>query len=235
MNFQEQHKFKRLEMLIGKDNLNILKNKSVLILGVGGVGGYVAEALARSNIGTLILVDYDIVDVTNINRQIIALESTIGKKKVDVLEERIKDINSGCKIIKIDKFIDLNNLEDLFKYNIDFFVDACDTVTTKKEVIKKCLDKDIDFISSMGTGNKLDPSKLEIIDIRKTVNDPLARILRKFIKDEKINKKVMVLSSKELPIKTGERTPGSTAFVPSSAGLLIASYIIRKFINNEKC
>ena len=234
MNSQEQHKFKRLEMLIGKDNLNILKNKSVLILGVGGVGGYVAEALARSNIGTLILVDYDIVDVTNINRQIIALESTIGKKKVDVLEERIKDINSGCKIIKINKFIDLNNLEDLFKYNIDFFVDACDTVTTKKEVIKKCLDKDIDFISSMGTGNKLDPSKLEIIDIRKTVNDPLARILRKFIKDEKINKKVMVLSSKELPIKTGERTPGSTAFVPSSAGLLIASYIIRKFINNEK-
>lgn len=235
MNSQEQHKFKRLEMLIGKDNLNILKNKSVLILGVGGVGGYVAEALARSNIGTLILVDYDIVDVTNINRQIIALESTIGKKKVDVLEERIKDINSGCKIIEIDKFIDFNNLEDLFKYNIDFFVDACDTVTTKKEVIKKCLDKDIDFISSMGTGNKLDPSKLEIIDIRKTVNDPLARILRKFIKDEKINKKVMVLSSKELPIKTGERTPGSTAFVPSSAGLLIASYIIRIFINNEKC
>ena len=235
MNSQKQHKFKRLEMLIGKDNLNILKNKSVLILGVGGVGGYVAEALSRSDIGTLILVDYDIVDVTNINRQIIALESTIGKKKVDVLEERIKDINSGCKIIKIDKFIDLNNLEDLFKYNIDFFVDACDTVITKKEVIKKCLDKDIDFISSMGTGNKLDPSKLEIIDIRKTVNDPLARILRKFIKDEKINKKVMVLSSKELPIKTGERTPGSTAFVPSSAGLLIASYIIKKFINNEKC
>ena len=235
MNSQEQHKFKRLEMLIGSDNLKLLNTKSVLILGVGGVGGYVAEALARSNIGTLILVDYDIVDVTNINRQIIALESTIGKKKVDVLEERIKDINSGCKIIKIDKFIDLNNLEDLFKYNIDFFVDACDTVTTKKEVIKKCLDKDIDFISSMGTGNKLDPSKLEIIDIRKTINDPLARILRKFIKDEKINKKVMVLSSKELPIKTGERTPGSTAFVPSSAGLLIASYIIRKFINNEKC
>ena len=235
MNSQEQHKFKRLEMLIGSDNLKLLNTKSVLILGVGGVGGYVAEALSRSNIGTLILVDYDIVDVTNINRQIIALESTIGKKKVDVLEERIKDINSGCKIIKIDKFIDLNNLEDLFKYNIDFFVDACDTVTTKKEVIKKCLDKDIDFISSMGTGNKLDPSKLEIIDIRKTINDPLARILRKFIKDEKINKKVMVLSSKELPIKTGERTPGSTAFVPSSAGLLIASYIIRKFINNEKC
>ena len=230
MNIQKQHKFKRLEMLIGNDNLKELKSKSVLILGVGGVGGYVAEALARSNIGTLILVDYDIVDITNINRQIIALDSTIGKKKVDVLEERIKDINSGCKIIKIDKFIDINNLEELFKYKIDFLVDACDTVSTKKETIKKCLEKDIDFISSMGTGNKLDPSKLEITDIRKTVNDPLARILRKFIKDEKINKKVMVLSSKELPIKTGKRTPGSTAFVPSSAGLLIASYIVRHFI-----
>ena len=230
MNIQKQHKFKRLEMLIGNDNLKELKSKSVLILGVGGVGGYVAEALARSNIGTLILVDYDIVDITNINRQIIALDSTIGKKKVDVLEERIKDINSGCKIIKIDKFIDINNLEELFKYKIDFLVDACDTVSTKKETIKKCLEKNIDFISSMGTGNKLDPSKLEITDIRKTVNDPLARILRKFIKDEKINKKVMVLSSKELPIKTGERTPGSTAFVPSSAGLLIASYIVRHFI-----
>ena len=227
---RKQHKFQRLEMIIGKDNLNNLKNKSVLILGVGGVGGYVAEALSRSNIGTLILVDYDIVDLTNINRQIIALNSTIGKKKVDVLEDRIKATNSSCKVIKIDKFIDLNNLDILFKHKIDFLVDACDTVTTKKEIIKKCLDKDIDFISSMGTGNKLDPSKLEIVDIRKTINDPLARILRKFIKDEKINKKVMVLSSKELPIKTGDRTPGSNAFVPSSAGLLIASYIVREFI-----
>ena len=227
---RKQHKFQRLEMIIGKDNLNNLKNKSVLILGVGGVGGYVAEALSRSNIGTLILVDYDIVDLTNINRQIIALNSTIGRKKVDVLEERIKDINSSCKVIKIDEFIDNNNLDILFKHKIDFLVDACDTVTTKKEIIKKCLDKDIDFISSMGTGNKMDPSKLEIVDIRRTINDPLARILRKFIKDEKINKKVMALSSKELPLKTGDRTPGSNAFVPSSAGLLIASYIVRKFI-----
>lgn len=224
------HKFSRLEKIIGNDNINLLNGKCVLILGVGGVGGYVAESLARSNIGTLILVDYDIVDLTNINRQIIALESTIGKKKVDVLEERIKDINSGCKIIKIDKFIDSNNLEELFNYKIDYLVDACDTVTTKKEIIRKCLDKNINFISSMGTGNKLDPSKLEIIDIRKTVNDPLARIIRKFIKDEKINRKVMVLSSKELPVKTGDRTPGSSAFVPASAGLLIGSYIVREFL-----
>ena len=230
MTIYQPHKFQRFEKLISFLNLEKLSEKSVLVLGCGGVGGYVCEALARSNIGTLILVDYDIVDITNINRQIIAMDSTIGKKKVDVLEERIHDINKSCKVIKIDQFIDDNNLDILFQNKIDFLVDACDTVSTKKAIIKKCLNKKIDFISSMGTGNKLDPSKLEIVDIRQTVNDPLARILRKFIKDEKINKKVMVLSSKELPIKTGDRTPGSTAFVPSSAGLLIASYIVREFI-----
>ena len=228
---ENQHKFSRLEKIIGSDKVNDLSNKSVLVLGVGGVGGYVVESLARSNIGTLIIVDYDKVEESNINRQIIALNSTIGKSKVDVLEERIKDINSGCKVIKIDKFIDNNNFNELFDNNIDYFVDACDTVLVKKLVIKECLKRNIPFISSMGTGNKLDPSKLEIIDIRKTVNDPLARLLRKFVKDEKINKKVMVLSSKELPIKTGERTPGSSAFVPSSAVLLIASYIVRSFID----
>ena len=227
---EKQHKFKRLEKVIGESNLNNLSKKSVLILGVGGVGGYVAEALARSNIGTLILVDYDKVEESNINRQIIALNSTIGRSKVDVLEERIKDINSGCKVIKIDKFIDDNNYLELFDNKMDYLVDACDTVLVKKIIIKECLRRDIKFISSMGTGNKLDPSKLEITDIRKTVNDPLARILRKFVKDEKINKKIMVLTSSELPIKTGDRTPGSTAFVPSSAGLLIASYIVRSFI-----
>ena len=223
-------KFSRLEKVIGSDNVNDLSKKSVLVLGVGGVGGYVVEALARSNIGTLILVDYDKVEESNINRQIIALNSTIGRSKVDVLEERIKDINSGCKVIKIDKFIDDNNYLELFDNNIDYFVDACDTVLVKKLVIKECLKRNIPFISSMGTGNKLDPSKLVITDIRKTVNDPLARILRKFVRDEKINKKVMVLTSSELPIKTKDRTPGSTAFVPSSAGLLIASYIVRSFI-----
>lgn len=226
----KQLRFSRLEKVIGEDNVSLINNKCVLILGVGGVGGYVAEALARSNIGKLILVDFDVVDESNINRQIIALESTIGMKKVDVLEKRIKEINSGCEVIKIDKFIDLENYLELFEYNIDYFVDACDTMTVKKAVIKECIKRKINFISSMGTGNKLDPSKLEIVDIRKTVNDPLAKVIRKFVKDEKINGKVMVLSSTELPVKTGERTPGSTAFVPASAGLLIASYVVRQFI-----
>lgn len=227
----KQLRFSRLEKLIGEEKLINLSKKSVLILGVGGVGGYVAESLARSGIGTLIIVDFDTVDESNINRQIIALDSTIGLKKVDVLEKRIKEINSDINVIKIDKFIDSENYTLLFDYEIDYFVDACDTVSTKKSVIKYCLDNNINFITSMGTGNKFDPSKLEIVDIRKTVNDPLARIIRKFVKDLKTNKKVMVCTSSELPIKTGDRTPGSTAFVPSSAGLLIGSYIIRHFID----
>jgi tRNA A37 threonylcarbamoyladenosine dehydratase len=225
-----KHKFSRLEKVIGKDNLKKLQNKSVLILGCGGVGGYTCEALARSGIGTLILVDFDKVDESNINRQIIALDSTLGKIKVDVLEKRIKDINDKCKVIKVKEFITPDNIDILFEYKIDYFVDACDFVPTKKAIITECLKRKVKFISCMGTGNKLDPSKLEIIDIRKTVNDPLARIMRKFIKDEKITNKVTVLCSKELPIKTGESTPGSTAFVPSSAGLLIASYIVREFV-----
>lgn len=223
-------RFSRLSKVIGEDKVNSLAEKCVLVLGVGGVGGYTVEALTRSGIGRLIIVDFDTVDESNVNRQIIALESTIGLKKVDVLENRIKDINKTCEVIKIDKFINEDNFLELFNYDIDYFVDACDTVIVKKCVIKECLKRGIPFISSMGTGNKLDPSKLEIVDIRKTVNDPLARIMRKFIKDEKINSKVMVLTSSEVPIKTGERTPGSTAFVPTSAGLLIASYIVRKFI-----
>lgn len=233
MSTKMQHKFERLEKIIGSDSLKKLNQKTVLVIGCGGVGGYVIESLTRSGIGTLIIVDYDKIDITNINRQIIALDSTIGKYKVDVFEDRIKDINRSCNVIKINEFITKDNLDNLFNYEIDFFIDACDTVSVKKEIIKQCLKRNIDFISCMGTGNKLDPSKLEITDIRKTVNDPLARIIRKYIKDEKINKKVMVLSSTELPIKTGDITPGSSAFVPASAGLLIASYIVKKMINKN--
>ena len=226
--------FTRLEKLIGKEKLSSLSYKSVLILGVGGVGGYVVEALIRSGIGKVIIVDYDIVDITNINRQIIALNSTIGMKKVDVLEKRIIDINPKVEVIKIDEFIDNNNISLLFQNNIDYFIDCCDTISTKKEIILECLNRNIPFISSMGTGNKFDPSKLEIVDIRKTVNDPIARIIRKFVKDNKIKKKIMVLSSSEVPIKISDRVVGSTSFVPSSAGLLIASYVIRELLKREK-
>lgn len=225
------HRFVRFEKLVGTDALNYLSTKTVLVLGVGGVGGYVVEGLVRSGVGRIIVIDKDVVDETNLNRQIIALESTIGEKKVDVIEKRIKDINSAVIVQKLDKFIDKDNLNEIFQYDFDYLVDACDTVSTKLAIIDRCLGEKRKFISSMGTGNKLDPSMLEIVDIRKTVNDPLARIVRKHVKDKKINDKVMVLSSRELPIKTGNRTPGSSSFVPSSAGLLIASYIVRQFIS----
>ena len=221
------HKFDRFKKLISEDSFKNISSKTVLVVGIGGVGGYVVEALVRSGIGKIIIVDGDVVDETNINRQIIALSSTVGQSKVDVFEKRIKDINEKCEVVKIDKFIDASNIDMLFDYEFDYLVDACDTVSTKLALIDRC-------ISSMGTGNKLDPSILEIVDVRKTVNDPLARIVRKHVKDKKINDKVLVLSSRELPIKTGDRTPGSTSFVPSSAGLLIASYIIRTFINEDK-
>ena len=230
----KQHNFDRLEKIIGKEALQVLKDKKVLVLGCGGVGGYVIESLARSGIGTLILVDYDTIDETNINRQIIALSSNIGEKKVDAFEKRIKDINRDCHVIKVDQFINQENLSTLFDYSFDYLVDACDTLSTKKGIIQECLKRKIPFISSMGTGNKFDPSKLEIMDLSKTKNDPLARILRKFVKDERIKGKIFVLSSSEVPVKTGDRTPGSTAFVPPAAGLLIGSWIVREFIQNKK-
>ena len=230
----KQHNFDRLEKIVGKEALQVLKEKKILVLGCGGVGGYVIESLARSGIGTLILVDYDMIDETNINRQIIALTSTIGEKKVEAFEKRIKDINRDCHVIKVDQFINQENLSSLFDYSFDYLVDACDTLSTKKGIIQECLKRKIPFISSMGTGNKFDPSKLEIMDLSKTKNDPLARILRKFVKDERIKGKILVLSSSEVPVKTGDRTPGSTAFVPPAAGLLIGSWIVREFIQNKK-
>ena len=227
-------KYVRLEKVIGKDKVDDLGQKCVLVIGCGGVGGYVCEALARSNIGRLIIVDFDVFDVTNINRQIIALESTIGQKKVDVLEKRLKDINPNLDVVKIDSFIGVDNIEVLFKDKLDYLVDACDSIKTKLALIDECLKRKIPFVSSMGTGNKLDPTKLDVVDIRKTVNDPLARIIRKYVTDKKIKDKVMVLSSTEVPVKTGERTPGSTAFVPGTAGLILASFVVRILIKEKE-
>ena len=177
-------KYVRLEKVIGKDKVDDLGQKCVLVIGCGGVGGYVCEALARSNIGRLIIADFDVVDVTNINRQIIALESTIGQKKVDVLEKRLKDINPNLDVVKIDSFIGVDNIEVLFKDKLDYLVDACDSIKTKLALIDECLKRKIPFVSSMGTGNKLDPSLLEITDISKTSYDPIAKKIRKYIRDQ---------------------------------------------------
>jgi len=222
--------FERLSLLIGEDNLNKIHNKTILVVGIGGVGGYTVTSLARSGVKNIIFIDYDKVDISNINRQIIAYHSTVGQNKVDVLEHMIKDINPKINVIKYNLFLNGDNLMDIFsKHHIDYIVDACDTMGTKKAIIQYALDNKIKFISSMGTGNKMDPSKLEITDIRKTNNDPVARIMRKWVKDNKINRKIPVLCSKEVPKKTG-KIVSSNSFVPPIAGLLITSYIINDII-----
>ena len=221
--------FSRVSMLI---DINQLKNKTVAIVGIGGVGGYVTESLARSGVGKLILVDYDVVDETNINRQIIALHSTIGKEKVSLMEERIHDICEDTQVVSYRIMYGEENRYDIFSEKIDFLVDACDIVRSKQILITECLNRGIPFISSMGTGNRLDPSKLTVTDLAKTEGDPLARIMRKWAKDWGIRTPIPVLYSSELPIKTGTRQPGSLIFVPASAGLLIGSYIVRYFLSN---
>ena len=214
-------KFDRFIKLINKSSFNKLSKKKVLVLGIGGVGGYVVESLVRSGISSIIIVDYDKVELSNLNRL-----------KTDAFKDRIKSINSECEVICINKFIDENNYLELFDYDIDYFIDCCDSVKTKKLVIEKCLEDNISIISSMGTGNRMDPSKLEIVDIRKTSYDPIAREIRKFMRELKTKKKLMVLCSKEIPIKSKD-VVYSNSFVPSSAGLLIASYVINDLIKKE--
>ena len=224
--------FDRLELLIGKDNLEKIKSKKVLVVGIGGVGGSVVTSLVRSGIENIVIIDFDTVDITNLNRQVIAYQSTIGMKKTDAMEKLINEINPTCNIVKYDLFLDSENIKEIIeRERPDYIVDACDSKETKKAIILEALNKKIKFITSMGTGNKLDPTKLEITDIRKTVNDPLARIFRKWVKDNRINDKILVLSSREVPIKTGN-VVASNSFVPNSAGLLITSYIINDIIND---
>lgn len=229
----ETNQFTRVELLIGKDNLNKLKNKKILVLGLGGVGSYVVEALVRSGVENIVLVDYDNIDITNLNRQVMTNLDNVGKKKTSVLLDRILSINKDVNVVVVDKFIDQENISCLFEMEIDYFVDCCDTVLTKKEVIKRCLARKIKFITCMGTGNKLDPSKLEILDIRKTSYDPLAKKLRKWVNDEKIKGKILCCASVEQPLKITNKTIASIAFVPASAGLLIASYIVKDVIDND--
>ena len=221
--------FERLELLIGKDNLKKLNNTKVLVIGLGGVGGILTETLVRNGIKDITIIDNDIVDITNKNRQVIALDSTVGRNKTDVMKERLLDINKECNITVITDFIDKNNIDLLFNNPVDYVIDACDTVSTKILLIEECLKRNIKVISSMGMGKKTDLSKLKIMDIRKTSYDKLAKVVRKKLKDDGINEKVMVLSSDEEPIDTKENI-GSYSPLTSYAGLLIADYVIKDII-----
>ncbi len=224
------NKFERLILQIGESNFNKIKNTNVLVLGLGGVGGYTVESLIRSGIENITIVDFDKIDITNLNRQIISNLNNIGKLKTDEMEKRILSINNNCKIKKINEFIDTKNIDLIFSNNYDYIIDCCDHLETKKLIIKNCTEKNIKFITCTGTGNKLDPKKLEITDIRKTSYDPICKILRSFVKKEHIKEKVLCCYSSEIPIKTNSTTISSNSFVPASAGLLIASFIIRDII-----
>ena len=223
----------RTEALIGKENLLKLQNSNIVIFGLGGVGSYVVEGLVRAGVQNIGIVDKDIVDITNINRQLIADTTTIGKSKVDVEEKRILDINPTAKIIKIKEFVDKNNIEktmnNILNLNshIDYVVDAIDTISSKLEIIKYCKQNNINIISCMGTGNKLNANMFEIADINKTSVCPVAKIIRKELKKLEISS-LKVLYSKEIPIKNIQSaSPASISFVPSVAGLLIAGEVIK--------
>ncbi len=229
---KKMEQFARINRMLECDPVTILKDKKVAVFGLGGVGGYVVESLCRMGVGHIVLIDHDTIDITNLNRQIYALHSTIGKKKIDVASARCLDINPNVQLTKYDNFyLPDEGMEYMFE-DCDFVVDAIDTIKAKIALIEQCSTKNIPIISSMGTGNKLDPSKFEITDIYKTSVCPLAKVMRQELKKRRI-KKVTVVYSTELPRKTDGRTPGSVSFVPGSAGLLITSHVIKKLIGEK--
>lgn len=221
----------RLEKIIDTVTLSKIRNKTVLIIGLGGVGGHALESIVRMGVNNIILVDNDIIDITNLNRQLLSLNSNVGMKKTDVAKKRVLDINKDCNVITINKFIDSSNYLELFSYNIDYVIDACDTVSTKIFLIEECLNRNIKIISCMGTGNKFHPELLEITELKKTSYDPLARVIRNKFKNEK--RKIMVVYSKEKGVKISDRTPGSTSLVPSVAGVMCASFIINDIMEEK--
>ena len=241
------HQFSRNELAIGTEGLNKLKNTTVAILGVGGVGSFAAEACARSGVGRIILVDKDNVDITNINRQLVAYLSTVGKSKSAVMKERIADINPECEVIDMHMFYTEETYESFFDLKPDYVIDASDTVIYKIHIIKECLKRKIPIISSMGAANKMDPTRFQIADISKTHTDPLAKVIRTKLRKEGIKKGVTVVFSDESPIvirpdvaeyvgkpeaeiRKAKMPPSSNAFAPSVAGLVAASWVINKIL-----
>ena len=245
--------FSRTELLLGKEAMDKLANSRVAVFGIGGVGGYVCEALVRTGVGAFDLIDDDKVCLTNINRQIIATRKTVGKYKVDVMKERILEINPDCNVETHQEFFMPGSETNIITNDLSYVIDCVDTVTAKLEIITQCKDKNIPVISAMGTGNKLDPSKFEITDIYKTSVCPLAKAMRKELRKRNI-KDLKVIYSKEEPIKIDEysnsscktncicppgtkrkctiknQVPGSISFVPSVAGLMMAGEVVREII-----
>ena len=237
------HEFSRTELLIGESGLQKLRQSTVMVLGVGGVGSHCIEALARSGVGTLILVDNDTVSLTNINRQSIAYHSTVGQFKTKVMKERILDINPEAEVITHELFVLPENMNEIFDRKVDYIIDAIDTVTAKLALVVYAKEQGIPILSCMGTGNKLHPEMFQIADISKTSVCPLCKVMRKELKARGISH-LKVLFSEEKPIDvsgkdSGEEKgmrralPGSVAFVPPVAGLIIAGEVIREMIGEK--
>ena len=234
------NQFSRTELLVGKEGIDKIKKAKVAIFGIGGVGSFVTEGLVRAGVKKFVLIDNDKVCLTNLNRQIIATRKTIGQYKVDVMKERILEINPDAEVETYKEFFMPGSNLNIIKKDLDYVVDCIDTVTAKIEIVVQCKNLNIPIISAMGTGNKLDPSKLEITDIYKTNICPLAKVMRKELRKRNIDS-LKVIYSKEEPIKPYEipgcesehkkQTPGSVSFVPSVAGLTIAGEIIRNIIS----
>ena len=231
----ELSQFSRTELLLGKEGVKKLQNVKVAIFGIGGVGSYTAEALARAGIGHLIIVDYDKYDITNINRQLGATHSTIGQYKVDVMKKRILDINPNA-IVEAYRPDEIEGGEtSVVNSSITYVVDAIDTMTNKLELIEKCKKENVKIITATGAGNKLDPTKFEVADIYKTSVCPVCKILRKELKNRNI-KDLKVVYSKEIPKKpetNGERTLGSVSFVPSVVGLIVAGEVVKDIVKGK--
>lgn len=222
----------RSALLLGNEALEILKNKTVLVVGIGGVGSFCVEALARTGIGHLILVDKDKVESSNINRQLLATTETIDQVKVAVMKKRIQTLNPECKVDMYDCFYDCSMDEKIFSQKIDFVIDCIDSIKSKQDLAMACIQRDIPFLSSMGTARRLDLSKLEIMELEKTSYDPIAKRMRNWKRKNKIRNKIWVVCSTEppRPVEAGKPLP-SMIFVPASAGLLLASECVKKLIN----
>lgn len=220
--------FDRLIKLIGEENFNKIQTKKILLIGVGGVGSFALESLVRNGFNNITVVDFDKVDITNLNRQLITNSTNIGKSKVIEAILRAKEINPSISIDGVEKRLTTDNISQILDMNYDYIIDACDDINIKFTLMEKSLKYDYKLISCMGTAKKLDPTKLSITTLDKTNNDPLARLLRKKVRDAKINKKLYVVSSDEVPVNID--VLGTACLVPSTAGILCVSYVLNDIL-----